>query len=106
MAREFAKKFYKSKAWLKCREAVMQRDHYLCVKCGAAGQEVHHKEWLKPENINDPNITLNMDNLITLCKDCHHREHERNQFTNHDELNDGLMFDNEGNLICHTPPLK
>lgn len=106
MAREFAKKFYKSKAWLKVREVVMQRDHYLCTKCGAAGQEVHHKEWLKPTNINDPNVTLNSDNLITLCRDCHHREHERNQFANHDELNEGLMFDDDGNLIQHSPPLN
>ncbi len=106
MAREFAKKFYKSKSWLKVREAVMQRDHYLCVRCGEVGQEVHHKEWIKPENINDPNITLNMNNLVTLCKDCHHKEHERNQFTKHDVLEEGLMFDVDGNLICNTPPIK
>lgn len=99
MAREFAKKFYKSKAWLECREAVFKRDFGLCVECGAAGEEVHHKEWLRPENINNPKITLNHSNLVTLCKDCHHRVHKRNQFTKHEEVEEGLAFDAEGNLI-------
>ncbi|MEG1704784.1 MAG: HNH endonuclease [Niameybacter sp.] len=99
MSREFAKKFYRSKAWLKCREAVYKRDFGLCVRCGGAGEEVHHMEYITPDNINDPSVTLNPNNLITLCKDCHHREHERNQFTKHDEVAEGLMFDKEGNMI-------
>lgn len=103
MAREFAKKFYKSKEWQRCREAVMKRDYYLCVECGAAGKEVHHKKHITPKNINDPTITLNISNLVTLCKDCHHKAHERNQYTNHNELEDGLTFDEEGNLIQEKP---
>lgn len=97
MAREFAKKFYKSKAWQQCREAVLKRDHYLCTECGEAGQEVHHIEWLKPENINDTSITLNMDNLATLCKDCHHKAHERNQYSKPQPSR--IQFDIEGNII-------
>lgn len=82
----------------------MQRDHYLCVKCGGAGQEVHHKKYLTPNNINDPNITLNMDNLITLCRECHHKEHERNQYTR-PCVSAGLKFDRDGNLIEDSPPI-
>ena len=41
--------------------------------------EVHHKEPLTPENINDPAITLNWDNLELLCKDCHETERQRGQ---------------------------
>lgn len=99
MAREFARKFYRSTAWLKCREAVFKRDFGLCVKCGAAGEEVHHKEHITPKNINNPNITLNANNLETLCKDCHHKAHGRNQFTEHNEVEEGLMFDSSGNLV-------
>ena len=99
MAREFAKRFYRSKAWQECREAVMKRDHYICVECGEAGQEVHHKIWLTKDNINNPDITLNMDNLVTLCKDCHHKAHGRNQYTKKNGCQDGLMFDSNGNLI-------
>ena len=98
MARDFAKKFYKSTAWQQCREAALKRDHYLCVGCGEAGQEEHHKEWLKPENINDPNVTLNMGNLVTLCRDCHHKVHERNQYSKKNGIQEGLAFDSNGNL--------
>ena len=45
--------------------------------CGAIGEEVHHKVPLTADNINDVNITLNPDNLIYLCKDCHNKEHDR-----------------------------
>lgn len=39
--------------------------------------EVHHKVPLTPENINDPNVTLNWENLELLCKDCHEEERQR-----------------------------
>ena len=42
-----------------------------------AGDTVHHKIHLTPKNINDPNITLNWDNLMLLCRDCHAEVHSR-----------------------------
>ena len=39
--------------------------------------EVHHKVRLTPENINNPEITLNWDNLELLCHDCHEEERQR-----------------------------
>ena len=75
MARNFAKPFYNSPEWQKVRQAVLMRDRFLCVKCGKPAEEVHHKKHLTPENIGDPRITMNMDNLISLCKDCHFEEH-------------------------------
>ena len=38
--------------------------------------EVHHKIPLSAENIHDPKITLNWDNLELLCKTCHEAEKE------------------------------
>lgn len=81
MAREFAKAFYKSSAWKRTREDYIGRrksvDGGLCELCQEEpGIEVHHKIFLRPENIDDENITLNPDNFMLLCYDCHHREHD------------------------------
>lgn len=46
-----------------------------CVKQGKSrpnqGYIVHHKTPLTEANIKDPNIALNEDNLMYVCKDCH-----------------------------------
>lgn len=83
MAREFSKSFYHSKEWQKVREYVLKRDLYLCVKCGAPAEEVHHKKHLSPKNIGDPSITLNPDNLASLCKACHFMEHAQDKADGH-----------------------
>lgn len=101
MAKPWAKKFYKSKQWLLIREIVILNQHGLCNKCGEAKLiEVHHKEKLTQENINDPNITLNIDNLEGLCRDCHF-EHHRLEYEKV-ITPDGITFDDEGNLIERT----
>lgn len=66
----------------------------LCVRCGKPGEIVHHKIYLTPENIGNPDISLNPDNLETLCRDCHALEHEGQSPTA-----PGLMFDDNGDLI-------
>ena len=92
--REFARKFYLSKAWRDTREYIYKRDMSLCVRCGKPGEIVHHKEYLTPKNIDNPSITLSEDNLELLCRECHAIEHEGEPAT------DGaLMFDNVGNLV-------
>lgn len=103
MARNFAKPFYNSPEWRKVRQAVLMRDRYLCVKCGKPAEEVHHKKHLTPENIGDPRITMNMDNLISLCKDCHFEEHrgEHGQGRKEGQFRDEYPyeFDANGMLI-------
>ena len=83
----------------------MMRDNYLCVKCGVPAEEVHHKEHLTPENIGDVSVTLNPDNLISLCRDCHfeeHRgEHAKGRMNNE---KDEYEFDEDGYLV--KPPRK
>lgn len=94
MAREFAKSFYKSKAWKKVREYIFNKHHGLCVECGKPGEEVHHIEWLTPSNINNFDIALGEDNLILLCRNCHISKHRKKEVTQQ-----GLVFDESGELI-------
>jgi 5-methylcytosine-specific restriction protein A len=101
MAREFAKKFYNSKQWKKCRSAYIQSVFGLCEKCQRPGWIVHHKIVLTPENINNPEVTLNWEHLELLCLDCHNREHGKGDKS---AMAEGLMFDEYGDLVL-IPPL-
>lgn len=98
MARDFAIQFYSSKEWEKVRNFVMMRDRFCCQKCGQPAQEVHHIIHLSPENIMDPRITLNSENLVALCRDCHFRQHELDSGKRND-CADGFHFDESGQLV-------
>lgn len=52
-----------------------------CMKEGrvTAAEEVHHIKFITPDNINDPNVTLNWDNLVALCRECHRKRHGARQ---------------------------
>ena len=77
MAQAWAKAFYNSKLWHDTREYILKRDHYRCQGrgCHRPAEEVHHIKKLTPENINNPMITVNPSNLISLCADCHKAQH-------------------------------
>ena len=75
MAKDFAKAFYRSKEWLQCRDAFIKSVFGLCQRCKKPGHIVHHVIPLTPENIGDPNITLNWDNLMYPCLECHNNIH-------------------------------
>ena len=96
MAKEFAKQFYNSKAWRKCRAAFIATrrsvDGGMCQRCSRdVGYIVHHKEWLTPENINDPLITLNHEKLEYVCATCHGRIEENDR---------GYRFDEYGRVVA------
>lgn len=97
-ARAFAKKFYKSTKWLKCRASYIAErraiDGGLCERCRQVmGYIVHHVIWLTPENVNDPEITLNHDNLEYVCLDCHNRIEEGERYCLFDERGQVMAFD-------------
>ncbi len=78
MAKGFAKIFYNSARWKRCRNSYIQQrimiDGGMCEECHEqAGFIVHHKITLDESNINNPDITLNYENLSYVCKDCHDR---------------------------------
>lgn len=80
--KDYATSFYKSTAWEKTRVAYAKSVGGLCEPCYAkgivrAGEIVHHKTHITPENIGDPNITLSWDNLQLVCRDCHAQIHQR-----------------------------
>lgn len=81
MAKEYAKGFYGSRAWKNCRAAYRAYRGGLCERCLAkglynAGVIVHHKTYIDPENVTDPQILLDWNNLELLCRACHDAEHE------------------------------
>lgn len=92
--KEWARPFYTSTAWRKTQRAYMESKHYVCERCGRPAGIVHHKTYITPANINDPNVTLNWDNLEALCPTCHQHEHFTGRATA-----EGLRFDEAGNLI-------
>lgn len=101
MAKEYAKAFYKSAAWIKCKNTYIKTrisiDGGMCEECHInLGYIVHHKQTLTEDNIKDPDVTLNHKNLEYVCKQCH------DKFEGHG-VSRGLkplcLFDKEGQPI-------
>lgn len=87
-------KFYHSKAWKDTSEAYMSSKYYICERCDNSATICHHKEYITINNVDNPDITLNWDNLEALCIKCHNKEH----FKKDDEY----YFDDEGNIVIKT----
>ncbi len=87
------KQFYNGKKWKLKREDILKRDHYECQDCVARlrnaavneeqlhgddrkirrATEVHHIKELREH----PELSLDDDNLISLCTQCHNIRHGR-----------------------------
>jgi len=94
MAMDYAKSFYNGKAWKATQAAYMASQYRICENCGNAARIVHHKEYITPENINNPEITLNWKNLKALCVDCHNAEHMGAAV-----CAEGMQFNSKGELV-------
>ena len=106
MAKDWSKGFYNSAAWKKERQAVLMRDRYRCTEpgCYRTAQEVHHIKELTEQNVSDPMIALNENNLRSLCSDCHKRITRRMKSKDNMILPD-IIFDENGYPIAgSTPP--
>ena len=104
------KDFYNSKAWKEVRKNIWIKQNLLCNRCykpvyvdGISPYIpkekrrtgiVHHIEHLNDNNVYDDNVTLNINNLIGVCKECHEKEHHTDVATRK-----GYSFDEYGNLI-------
>lgn len=87
--------FYHGKAWRKLSKAFLMSRYYICERCGKPAVIAHHKIHLTAENVTDPNIALNPDNLEALCMDCHNAEH----FGGGGATAAGMRFDQNGDII-------
>ncbi|MEE3951650.1 HNH endonuclease [Peribacillus frigoritolerans] len=87
---EQKRKFYKSGAWDKLRLRALERDNHECQQCKREGRvqgdsvkvegerkgvelNVHHKYEIEQY----PKLALVLDNLETLCLNCHNKIHDR-----------------------------
>lgn len=62
------------------RDYIFKRDTGLCQDCLKQGmitsaEEVHHIIPIDTDNIKDESITLNENNLVSLCRECHKARH-------------------------------
>lgn len=102
--RSIPTKFYKTKAWERCRAAYLSSVGGLCERCKQEGrivpaEIVHHKIYLQEENYQDPSIALNFDNLEALCQNCHNQEHFKEKIERRWSFRDGSL------TISRTDPL-
>lgn len=88
-------KFYRSEKWKRARNLKVQKEHGICEQCGKAGWEVHHKTPLTLDNIDNPSISLSLDNLELLCTSCHN---SRRKYIK--PLRPDVEFDKEGNIVA------
>lgn len=89
-------KFYSSGEWKALRRSIVLRDKNVCQKCGKlifSKPNVHHVIHLTPNNIDDENISLNPDNLITVCEDCHNKIHGKGFKKKESIVNEDLSID-------------
>lgn len=68
--------FYHSKKWESMRKRILVRDGYMCMNCKRYGRRrqattVHHIKHYDEY----PELALDPSNLISLCNECHNKEH-------------------------------
>lgn len=94
MAKDYSRAVYNGARWKNTKNSYLASVNYICERCGAAAKVVHHKHYINPNNVTNPNILYNWDNLEALCQDCHNKEHHSGYNTAK-----GLRFDDQGNLV-------
>ena len=71
-------KFYVSREYTKWRNSVFERDNYTCQECGdSTGGNLQAHHILPLRDYSDPEYSLNVDNGITLCEECHDKVNGR-----------------------------
>lgn len=69
--------YRRNREYKEWRENVFERDNYTCQKCGRVGGELnaHH---IKPFK-DYPKLRYEITNGITLCIECHRKEHKKGE---------------------------
>lgn len=108
VARDFSRHVYHSARWAAIRDLAMKREvttqgfvpSGMCELCFSHGlyrpaKVVHHIVHITPENVDDPGVTLNADNLMRLCQDCHAAVHSSADYDGPSRYH----FDEAGNIV-------
>lgn len=87
MANDKYVRFYHSRAWQRARQMALTRDHYLCQVCYRQGRvtparTVHHIVHIK----DNWDKRLDLDNLETICLECHNQEHPEKGAKNKEQV--------------------
>lgn len=87
---------YNSQRWRKLTKLKKSMVNGFCERCLQKGIYntaiiIHHKEYINESNYIDDDIFFNIDNLEALCRDCHNKEHFK------DEVD--YEFDEMGDII-------
>ena len=68
------KDYLKSDYWKILRGKRLKLDNYKCIRCGKTSNlEVHHNTYIS----RGYGVSDEIDNLITLCRDCHQEQHDK-----------------------------
>ena len=91
-------RFYTGRTWRKFREVMIAKSNGECNRChqvfnDTSKLEVHHINYLKGNDFNDPTKALSEDNVEVICHACHNNEHDR--FANRKEV-----------ILVYGPPLS
>lgn len=102
MAKDFAKAFYNSRRWQQCKKSYIDQrvlhDGGMCEECRTnPGFIVHHRIILTEENITNPEVSLNHDNLEYVCKECHDRFEGHG--VGHGRVKPLFVFDSDGQPV-------
>jgi 5-methylcytosine-specific restriction endonuclease McrA len=87
--------FYHSRAWKRLSRAFLSSRNYICEVCGNPAELAHHKKHITPQNLGNPEITLNAEMLQAVCINCHNTIH----YSTGGAVVKGLEFDENGDLI-------
>jgi 5-methylcytosine-specific restriction endonuclease McrA len=88
--------FYDTSKWRKLRQFVIDRAGGICEICHVEkGTIADHIKEVNDDNVNDPDIVWNPDNLQALCQGCHNKKTHGSG----EAVMEGYRFDDMGILI-------
>ena len=92
--------FYNSKEWIQLSDHIRKKYFHICQDCGKPNsKEVHHVIPVTELNVYDPTVTLNPNNLVLLCNECHNEIHNRFKKSKSAIASRSISFDSNGNVV-------
>lgn len=71
------KNFFNLKEYKEWRISVFKRDNYTCQECNKRGGDLNSHHLLPYRDWKEPEYSLNIDNGITLCLNCHKKTYQK-----------------------------